>query len=214
MGKRKWQPVSREGARSNDAQDTSASDEPHGETRQGRGASSSATTPQGAAIPGRHSQETQQNTAYVEGTVLRPGVKRAHTGVDPRRGIWEESAPTRAARWRRYPKLAAVTGAWAAARQDPERRRQETMRAVTQHAERYPAAQKEKARWTDERRIAERLPWPHTWKRRKRAADEQDRDRRRDGAAQREAEKEAAKAPRSATRSHLRRGRAGAARRI
>ena len=107
-------------------------------------------------------------------------MKRRRTDADLRRGVWEESAPTRAARWKRYPKLAAVSGAWVTERQEPERRRQEAARAATQYAERYPAALKEKMKETEERWIAERLPWPHTWKKRKKAADEQEKARQTD----------------------------------
>ena len=137
------------------------------------------------------------------------GERRRNNGGERRR-IWEESAPTRAARWKRYPKLAAVSGAWVAERQDPERRRQETARATTQYAERYPAAKKETMKGTAERWIAERLPWPHTWKKRKKAADEQEKARQADEETQRRraAVEEDARAPRSATRSHLRRTRA------
>ena len=167
-------------------------------------ASDGARTPRNAAAV-QHSRETQLNTEYTRKT---EGVKRRRADADLRRGVWEESAPTRAARWKRYPKLAAVSGAWVTERQEPERRRQEAARAATQYAERYPAAMKERMKKTEERWIAERLPWPHTWKKRKKAADEQERARQTDGVAQRRAEEESARAPRSEARSHLRRKRA------
>ena len=93
-------------------------------------------------------------------------------------------------------------------RQDPERRRQEAARAATQHAERYPVALKERIRWTEERRVAERLPWPHTWKKRKKAADEQERARQTSKGTPKETAEESERAPRSAVRNHLRRARA------
>ena len=203
MGKRKWRPAE-DGVASSEERAAGTADRERGRAEQSHGASDGARTPRNAAAV-QHSRETQLNTEYTRKT---EGVKRRRTDADLRRGVWEESAPTRAARWKRYPKLAAVSGAWVTERQEPGRRRQEAARAATQYAERYPAAMKEKMRKTEEGWIAERLPWPHTWKKRKKAADEQEKARQTDEAARRRAEGESARAPRSEARSHLRRTRA------
>ena len=203
MGKRKWRPAEDGEARSEERAAGTA-DRERGRAGQSHEASDGARTPRNAAAV-QHSRETQLNTEYTRKT---EGVKRRRTDADLRRGVWEESAPTRAARWRRYPKLAAVSGAWVTERQEPGRRRQEAARAATQYAERYPAAMKEKMKKAEEGWIAERLPWPHTWKKRKKAADEQEKARQTDEETQRRAVEESARAPRSAARSHLRRTRA------
>ena len=205
MGKRKWKPAEGSTMRSEE-QAAGTMNEKRGKEGRSHEASDGAGTPRNTAI--QHSRETQLNTEYRE---KAEGVKRNREDMGgERRRIWEESAPTRAARWKRYPKLAAVSGAWVAERQDPERRRREAAKATAQYAERYPAAKKEAMKGTTERWIAERLPWPHTWKKRKKAADEQEKARQADEETQRRraAVEEDARAPRSATRSHLRRTRA------
>ena len=115
-----------------------------------------------------------------------------------RRRFREDDAPHRTTRWRRYPALRRVEK-WMIAQREPGERLRRTTEAASQNKKRYAKQMRERVNKVEERREADRLPWPHTWKKRKR-----DETHTGDAGAAREAPNETASG-RSTARAHVRR---------
>ena len=79
----------------------------------------------------------------------------------------EADAPRRAARWRRYPALRRMEE-WMVAQREAGERLRRTNGASSQNKGRYTKRMRERVSKIEEQREADRLPWPHTWKKRKR----------------------------------------------
>ena len=112
----------------------------------------------------------------------------------------EDDAPSRAARWRRYPALRRIER-WMIAQREPDERLRRTTEAASRNKERYAKQMRERVGRIEERRAADRLPWPHTWKKRER--DEESTEGA--GEARGGAVDSAATGGRSTVRAHVRR---------
>ena len=154
-------------------------------------------------IPGkkeRHANKPNGPGAVNERTERGEERRRRRELRELQRRFREDDAPSRAARWRRYPALRRIER-WMIAQREPDERLRRTTEAASRNKERYAKQMRERVGRIEERRAADRLPWPHTWKKRKR--DEESIEGA--GEARGGAVDSAATGGRSTVRAHVRR---------
>ena len=150
--------------REEDGQETGSGDsEPTG--------SDGEAAPRSMRRSSREERETHIQTngpGAVNARKEREEERRRRRGLrELQRRFREADAPRRAARWRRYPALRRMEE-WMIAQREPGERLRRTTGASSQNRGRYTKQMRERVSKMEERREADRLPWPHTWKKRKR----------------------------------------------